>query len=275
MPPSPYSSNFYWAMRLLPKEKREAMFAFYQFCRVVDDAVDLAPSPSEAREPLNQWQQQLNLCYTATPSNPLAQQLQKIIYTYHIPREDLEVILRGVEMDLRQQRFQTFHELENYCYCVASAVGLVSARILGVSMSRGSDFAILLGKALQLTNILRDLKEDVRKGRFYLPQDELEQFDYPEEKLLRFVQDTAFMKLADFQCRRVRIFFNKADAAFSSLTFEDQKRSFPARIMEEIYKLILEQIEKKPYNIFNKRISVPKWKKVVVALGHWIEPHIK
>ncbi len=276
LPLSPlFTSNFYLAMRLLPKEKRQPMFTFYQFCQRADDAVDLAPSRAEGERELSLWKNELRLCYDGTPAEPLTKKLKEVIRKYKIPFEEINAILRGIEMDLHQPRFQTFQELEEYCYCVASAVGLVSARIFGISMSRGSDFATLLGKALQLTNILRDLKEDARKGRVYLPQNELEQFDYPEEKLLRSVQDTAFMKLADFQCSRVRLFFNKADAAFSSLTFDDQKRFFPARIMEEIYKSILEQIEKNPYNIFNKRISVPKWKKAVVALDHWIESHIK
>lgn len=263
------ASNFYLAMRLLPKKKREAMFVFYQFCRAVDDAVDLASSAEAAKQTLKEWREQAALCHSGIPSHPLALQLQQIIRQYDISEQDIDAILRGVEMDIIPKRFQTFQELENYCYCVASAVGLVSARIFGVSMGRGTDFAVLLGKALQLTNILRDLKEDAQKGRIYLPQNELEQFDYPEEKLIRSVQNTDFMKLADFQSRRARLFFNQADAAFSSLPFEDQKKFFPARIMETIYKSILQQIEKNPCDVFNKRISVPTWKKLAIALKHW------
>ncbi len=261
-------SNFYLALLLLPKKKRQAMFTFYSFCRAVDDAVDLASSPSEAKRKLDLWRYQIALCYDGCPTQTDAQQLQKVIRQYQIPRQEIEDILRGVEMDIAANHFQTFQELEEYCYCVASAVGLVSSRIFGVQEERGRDFAILLGKALQLTNILRDIKEDAQKGRVYIPQNDLEQFDYSEENLRRLVQDEPVLKLINFQCRRARLFFEKADTAFESLSKENQKKFLPARVMEAIYKAILDQIEKNPAVIFSKRVTVPLWKKMVIALKY-------
>ncbi|MBI1976622.1 MAG: presqualene diphosphate synthase HpnD [Candidatus Omnitrophica bacterium] len=267
--PNPSSvSNFYLALLLLPKKKRQAMFIFYSFCRAVDDAVDLASSPSEAKRELGRWRYQIALCYDGSPTQTDAQQLQKVIRQYKIPRQEIEDILRGIEMDIAANRFQTFQELEEYCYCVASAVGLVSSRIFGVQEEHGRDFAVLLGKALQLTNILRDIKEDNLKGRIYIPQNELEQFDYLEDKLNRCVEDESFMKLLDFQCHRARLFFKKADDAFKSLSKDDQKKFLPARIMEAVYKAILEQIEKNPDLVLKKRLTVPLWKKMAIALKY-------
>lgn len=265
-------------MRFLPKEKREAMFAFYQFCRVVDDAVDLADSPTDAENQLGKWRQELHRCYQGTPARNITQQLQKVIQQHQIPSDEITAILRGVEMDLTCRQFNAFEELEEYCYCVASAVGLVSSRILGVQKQKGYDFAVLLGKALQLTNILRDLKEDMQKGRLYLPEEDLILFNYSTDKLRNICfcwQDPGgFQELIGFELVRARLFFEKADDCFASLPIADQKRFFPAKIMEEIYKLILQEIQKNPQIILQKRVSVPKWKKLAIALKYWLRSNV-
>ncbi len=259
------SSNFYWAMRILPNEKRQAIFAFYQFCRAVDDAVDLAKSHGNAQAEMTRWKREVALCYENEPRNPIAVTLKKLIQQYQIPRQDIEDLLVGVEMDLVPQRFANFNELEQYCYRVASVVGLVSIRIFGCQHPDSQQYAIYLGKALQLINILRDLKQDVEQGRIYLPQKELARFGYSEQDLKEEVYNDAFVQLMQFQCHRARAFLEQAEVRMPK---KDCRNLFPAQIMGKIYQRILDRIEKNRYNVFDQRITVPLGEKLLIAMKY-------
>ena len=260
-----FSSNFYFALRFLPKEKRQAMFMFYRFCRVVDDVVDLAKDNGNAQAELTRWKKEVALCYEGEPSHPIAVSLKSLIQHYQIPRQDIEDLLAGVEMDLVPRRFANFNELEQYCYRVASVVGLVCLRIFGCQHSDSRQYAIYLGKALQLTNILRDLKQDADQGRVYIPQNELARFGYPENSLLQGVYNDSFVDLMQFQCQRARAFFEQAQARMPE---QDLRNLFPARIMGEIYQRILDRIDQCRYNVFDQRVSLPLGEKLLIAIKH-------
>ena len=258
------ASNFYLALRLLPKEKRQAMFTFYNFCRAVDDAVDLAKSNGDARSELAQWKRKVVLCYEEEATDPMIDPLKNLVQKYQIPREDLEELVAGVEMDLAPRRYESFNQLEQYCYRVASVVGLVSIRVFGCHDPESRQYAIYLGKALQLTNILRDLKQDADQGRIYLPQNELRRFGYSEEDLKRNVYNDAFVQLMQFQCQRARAFFEQAEVRMPE---EERKNLAPARIMGGIYQRILDRIEQRQYDIFSERIAVPMHEKTLITIN--------
>src|SRR5262249_54537993 len=175
-------SNFYYSFLFLPRRKREAIYALYAFCRTVDDAVDQGPqNPGEQRKILGEWRAELGRAYEGQPSQPIAVHLAEVVRAFPVPRQHLEAILDGVEMDVEKRRYASFEELFEYCYRVAAAVGLASIEIFGYTDPRTRDYAVNLGIALQLTNIVRDLGTDAERGRIYLPLDELRRFGYPED----------------------------------------------------------------------------------------------
>src|SRR5262245_32055183 len=189
-------SNFYYSFLFLPRRKREAMYALYAFCRTVDDAVDGdGGTPSEQRRVLTEWRTELKRVYEGRASHPIAVRLAEVVRTYPIAREHLEAILDGVEMDVDKRRYASFEELHEYCYRVAAAVGLCGIEMFGYTDPRARDYAVNLGVALQLTNIMRDLRADGERGRIYLPLDELRRFGCAEEDFLRGRYSRAYFEL--------------------------------------------------------------------------------
>jgi len=258
-------SNFYYSFLFLPRRKREAMYALYAFCRTVDDAVDQGPSnPGEQRRILAEWRGELRRAYEGHPSQPIAVHLAEVVRAFPIPRQHLEAILDGVEMDIDKRRYATFEELFEYCYRVAAAVGLASIEIFGYTDPRTRDYAVNLGVALQLTNILRDLKTDAERGRIYLPLDELRRFGYAEEDLLRGRYTPAYLGLVRYQTDRAQAYYRAARAALPRI---DRRRLAAAEIMGAIYRALLTEIEARQFRVFEERVRLSTPRKVAIALG--------
>ncbi len=203
-------SNFYYSFLFLSKEKREAMYAVYAFCRSVDDIADGQASGAEKQGLLDEWRRELDRCYQGKPGHPITVRLAQSVQRFPIPKEHFEELIAGVEMDLTQHRYATFRELYEYCYRVAGVVGLMCIEIFDYRNPKAKDYAVNLGVALQLTNILRDVRVDAERGRIYLPQDELARFDYSEEELLRGAYTPAFLDLMRFSAARARCYFQNA-----------------------------------------------------------------
>lgn len=256
-------SNFYYSFLFLPKAQRRAIYTIYAFCRLVDDAVDSHPSHSEATEELSNWRKEMDQCYHGQPSHPLSQELLPIIRQFEIPQDYFQELLNGVEMDLIKNRYATFSELSEYCYRVASVIGLICIRIFGCDTQTVREHAIHQGMAFQLTNILRDLATDASRGRIYLPLDELARFGYSEAELLGSIYNPAFVELMRFQAQRAKRYYEKAKALIPS---EARRGLVASEIMGTIYENLLEAIEKKEYRVFDQRISLSPVRKAYLAL---------
>lgn len=261
-------SNFYYSFLFLPRRKREAMYALYAFCRTVDDAVDQgAGTVSEQRRSLADWRAELGRAYEGHPTQPIAVHLAQIVRTFPIQRQHLEAILDGVEMDIDKRRYATFEELFEYCYRVAAAVGLACIEIFGYIDPRARDYALNLGVALQLTNILRDLRADAERGRIYLPLDELRRFGYREEDLLQGRYTQAYLELMRFQADRTHAYYRAARAALPRV---DRRRLLAAEIMGAIYHALLEAIEARRFRVFGERVRLSAPRKLALALGTYV-----
>jgi phytoene synthase len=265
-------SNFYYAFLFLPRRKREAMYALYAFCRTVDDAVDQGGgSPGDQRRVLAEWRAELRRAYQGRPTQPIAVRLAEVIRDFPIPREHLEAILDGVEMDIDKRRYASFEELYEYCYRVAAAVGLASIEIFGYSDLRARDYAVNLGIALQLTNIMRDLKTDAERGRIYLPLDELRRFGYAEDDLIRGRYSQAYFELMRFQADRTHAYYRAARAA---LPRADRRRLAAAEIMGVIYRALLRAIEARRFRVFERRIRLSTSRRLALAAGVYIRAQL-
>jgi len=255
--------NFYAAFRFLPKERRLTLSAFYAFCALSDDISDAGSglTVAERRRNLADWRSSLDACFHGRADGPVFAALSDAIPKFNLPREPFDDLLRGIEMDLESCRYPTFADLQVYCRCVASSVGKVSVRIFGCDGDGADRYADNLGIAFQLTNIIRDLAEDVRANRFYLPLADLERFGYAEEDLRSAVYDQRFMELMQFQYDRARSYFQSADP---SLAGGQACRLFPAEIMKAVYRRTLEEIRRRRFRIFDRRIKAPWYGKARV-----------
>lgn len=265
-------SNFYYSFLFLPHRKRAAMYALYAFCRTVDDAVDQgAGTPSDQRRILAEWRAELRRAYAGRPSHPITAQLGEAVRAFPIRHEHLEAILDGVEMDIDKRRYASFEELYEYCYRVAGAVGLACIEIFGYTDLRARDYAVNLGVALQLTNILRDLRTDAERGRIYLPLDELRRFGYPEDDLVRGRYTKAYLELMRFQADRTHAYYRAARAA---LPRADRRRLVAAEIMGVIYHALLRAIEARRFRVFERRIRLSAPRKLTLALGVYLRAQL-
>jgi phytoene synthase len=266
-------SNFYYAFLTLPRDRREALYAVYAFCRTVDDIADLGPErgadPTQLRQELRTWRDEVARCYSpgAQPSHPIAQRLAAAVRAFPIPREALEAIVDGVEMDLDGVRYERAEDLYLYCYRVAAAVGLASIEIFGYSDPRARDYAVNLGIALQLTNIMRDVGADARVGRVYLPQADLRGFGVNEDDLRHGRYTPAFTELMERQAGRAHHFYRRARAAYPHA---DARSLVAAEVMGAIYFALLGEIEARRFQVFHGRITVPARRKIAIALRCWL-----
>jgi len=263
-------SNFLYSFSLLPKEKNEAINTVYAFCRKTDDIVDDENESIEKKySRIIEWRDEFEKALISGDSKySLLNNVNLIIKKFSIPVEPFFDLIKGMEMDLKKNRYNTFTELMDYCFNVASTVGLMSIEIFGYNNPRTKDFAINLGIALQLTNILRDIKTDAQHGRIYIPLEDLRRFNYSEKDLLSFRYNDDFIKLMKHECERARFFYEEAN---KSLSKEDKGLMFAARIMEHIYFRVLKKIEKKNYNVFEKKLKVSKLKKIFITAGVYIK----
>lgn len=265
-------SNFYYAFLTLPRPRREALYAVYAFCRTVDDIADLGPGrgadPATMRAELDAWRREVARCYAVdgVPEQAIAQRLRLAVQRYPIPREALEAIIDGVAMDVDGATFERAEDLYPYCYRVASAVGLASIEIFGYTDPRARDYAVRLGLALQLTNILRDVGADARAGRVYLPQADLRELGVTAGDLKAGRYTPQFVALMERQATRAREHYARAREAFPRA---DARSLVAAEIMGRIYRALLREIEIRRFRVFGERITVPARRKVAIALGCW------
>jgi phytoene synthase len=271
-------SNFYFSFFSLPENQRHAITAVYAFCREVDDAVD-APGATNPEETLATWRHEIAQTYEGKPSLPLTQSLAVAIEAFDLSKVYFDGILDGVAMDLNITRYTTFESLSTYCYHVAGEVGLLCMEIFGYRSERLKTYAVKLGTAFQLTNILRDVQSDAAKGRIYIPQEDLKRFGVDERWLLdQAVKPLAkaglgkdgvpFQRLMAFECQRARSFYHDVSVL---PTAEERPALKAAEIMRVIYENILERIEAKNYDVFGPRIRVPTPVKLALALKAWWE----
>jgi len=265
-------SNFYYAFLALSKPRRDALYAVYAFCRTVDDVADLGDERgtdrAAQRRALDRWRDDVRLCYEpgGAPADPIAARLAQAVRDFPIPREALLAIVDGVAMDLERVRYETAEDLYPYCYRVASAVGLCCIAIFGHTDRRARQYAIDLGTALQLTNIIRDVGADARGGRIYVPQEDLRKFGVSVEDLQAGRYSEPFVQLMRHQAERARRFYRSAQASFPVV---DARSLVPAEIMGRIYFALLEEIEARRFQVFGERITVPTGRKVAIAFRCW------
>jgi phytoene synthase len=259
------SSNFYYAFRLLTPERRAALYAVYAFCRFIDDIAD----DESRREPaalLARWREELELVYRGAPTHPIGCALADAVQRFPLPQEYFLDLIRGVEMDLTQRRYATFDELYQYCYRVASTVGLLCIEIFGYQRRSARDYAVDLGIAFQLTNILRDVLEDARRGRIYLPLEDLRRFDCAEAELLSGRYSPRVGALMAFECGRARAYYLRARGALAP---EDRGSLAAAEAMRSIYERLLDRIEACNFDVFGPKVTLPRYEKVTLALAAW------
>src|SRR6185369_7994084 len=246
------ASNLALAFVLLPKAKREGMSALYAFCREVDDVADEESMPvEERRAQLALWRADIaRACAGETPQFKVNQELKPFIRQHHLPYELFDELIRGVEMDLDIKRYETYQELEQYCYRVASVVGLLSIEIFGYQNPVCRDYANHLGKALQLTNILRDVRTDAERGRIYLPLSELARFEVTEEEILQLQYSDRFKNLAASVAEEARRFYQLAQ---KTLPAEDRRSMGAAELMGSVYWRLLRKLELRAFDVFGPR----------------------
>lgn len=272
--PQQSTTNFFYSFSFLPRDEREAMHRVYAFCRYTDDIVDAEPQGysedvvMRKRERLHRWRNEVDKCYSGTSNHPILLPLSAVVQRFSIPKQYLHVLIDGCERDLIQTRYETFDDLKEYCYSVASIVGLMCIEIFGYKYDETKEYAVNLGYALQLTNILRDIRPDKERGRIYLPMEDLRKFDYAPEDLYNEVYNDNFIELMSFQTRRVREYYHKARAA---LRPDERITMFAAEIMDAIYYRLLEKIELQNYNVYRRKISVSTLHKVLIALRLWMK----
>jgi phytoene synthase len=259
-------SSFYNSFRFLPKDKRRAITALYAFCREVDDVVDENTDEEMARASLEWWRSQVADIYTGDPMHPVARALVDVVEEYGLQQEYLQAIIDGMEMDLDQFLYGNFESLKLYCYRVASVVGLLSAEIFGYSDRETLEYAHDLGIAFQLTNIIRDVGEDAKRNRIYLPMDELEQFNVSATDILIARETENFRKLMAFQIERAHHYYQQAFMHLPAIDREPQRAGI---IMAAIYQATLDEIVTSGCHVLTKRVSLSPTYKLWLALKTW------
>ena len=255
-------SSFYYSFLFLPSERRRAITALYAFCREVDDIVDECSDAAIARTKLLWWRKEIAAMFAGSPTHPVARALQPHLTTYGLESVHLNAIIDGMEMDLDQTRYLDFIDLQRYCWHVAGVVGILSARIFGHSDPATLLYAEKLGLAFQLTNIIRDVGEDARIGRIYLPVNELQQFGVTAADLLHARHSDNFVKLMQFQVSRAQAAY---DTAFALLPAKDRRAQRPGLMMAAIYRTLLNEIERDDYQVLDRRISLTPIRKLWLA----------
>lgn len=259
------SSNFYYAFMLLPAERRRALHAVYAFCRFIDDIAD-DESSGDAASLLTRWREELDRVYRGEPTRAISRALADSVRRFNIPREYFAELISGVEMDLSRKRYANFEELRLYCYRVASVVGLICIEIFGYTNPAARDYAEKLGIAFQITNILRDVKEDAARNRIYLPLDDLARFGVTEDEILRGVYSANFVRLMEFEAARAQEFYRAAEA---TLPAEDRSSLLTAEAMRRIYGALLERIVRSNYRVLDRRHSLSAPRKLYLVGRAW------
>lgn len=262
-------SSFYYSFLFLPRERREAITALYAFCREVDDTVDEVRDRGVAFARLDWWRQEISATFAGRASHPVGRALEPVVREHGLAEADFHTVIDGMAMDLSISRYPDFASLAQYCHRVAGVVGEMAARIFGASDSRTLEYARDLGLAFQLTNIIRDVGEDVRRGRIYLPQDELARFAVTEADLFSGRVSPAFRALMGFQATRAR---NLYRAALAKLPPADCRAQRPGLVMAAIYRTLLDEIEADGFRVLDRRIALTPLRKLWIAWRTWRNP---
>jgi len=260
-------SSFYYAFLFLPEPRRRAIIALYAFCREVDDAVDEASEAALAATQLAWWRVEISALFAGQPNHPVTRALQPHLATYGIEHAALDAIIDGMEMDLTQNRYLDYPGLKRYCHLVAGVVGTLAARIFGATHPATLEYADRLGLAFQLTNIIRDVGEDARKGRIYLPMDDLREFKVTASDILNARYSPEFETLMRFQAARARSAY---DEALALLPNADRRAQRPGLIMAAIYRTLLDEIEHSQFQVLHQRIALTPLRKLWIAWKTWI-----
>ncbi|MFZ4623710.1 MAG: presqualene diphosphate synthase HpnD [Rhodoferax sp.] len=264
-------SSFYYAFLFLPPAKRAAITAFYAFCREIDDVVDEATDTGVAAAKLAWWQAEVAQSFAGKPSHPVMQALMPVVRDFGIRQHHLQAVIDGCQMDLNQTRYLDYPGLARYCHLVAGVVGEVAAKIFGQTQEQTTAYAHTLGQALQLTNIIRDVGEDARRGRIYLPMNEMKQFGVSAQDILNRQYSDRFTALMRFQAQRAHQLYQQALALLNASDRQSQK---PGLMMASIYRALLAEIEQDQFQVLHQRISLTPLRKFwlawkVQALGRW------
>ena len=258
-----HSKTFYLSSLFLAPEKRRAVWAVYAFCRTADDIVDADTPAADRLAAINGWERALLAAYDGRPDNRIMVALRDAVEAFDIPLEPALGLLRGARLDVSVRRYASYDQLREYCYLVASTVGLLTAPILGYSTPAALEYGIALGRAMQMTNILRDVGEDARMGRIYLPLEDLQRFGYTESSIFEEVVDEGFVALMKFQIERVRTMYTEAEPGIALLAAESR---YTVRLALTLYRQILASIEANRYDVFTKRAYVPFRSKMLSAM---------
>ncbi|MBL8396247.1 MAG: presqualene diphosphate synthase HpnD [Candidatus Accumulibacter sp.] len=260
-------SSFYYSFLFLPPNQRQAITALYAFCREVDDVVDECQDAQIAATKLAWWRQELARTFRGTPQHPVTQALQAASTEFNLPEEQLQEIIDGMEMDLQQSRYLDFKGLSLYCYRVAGVVGLLAAEIFGYQDRKTQKYAHDLGIAFQLTNIIRDVGEDARRGRIYLPINELQRFEVTAADVLNARHSENFQRLMDFQIERAESYYTQAIAQLPAV---DRRTQRPGLVMAAIYRTLLDEIRRDGCLVLSQRTSLPPLRKLWIAWRTWV-----
>jgi 15-cis-phytoene synthase len=261
-------SSFFYSFSFLRKRERDAIKTVYRFCRTTDDIVDNSGDVTSNIERLTKWRWELDRAIKGTSEYASLNQLMEIAHRFNIPVRHFHELIRGVEMDLVKKRYETFDELREYCLLVASSVGLMCLEIFRPRNNKTREYAVNLGIALQLTNIIRDVAIDASFGRIYLPIEDLRKFGYTESDLFEHRYTPEFRSLMEYETVRAEEYFEKAQ---ESLPREDYRAMFSAKIMERIYFHTLLRIKDADYNVFEKSVSLPRFLQFLIAVKYWFK----
>ena len=262
------AKNFHYAFITLPPRKRRAIYAAYAFCRICDDAADEENPPEAKLQTLQDVRSDLSRAYAGHSGSPVYLALVDAASTYDIPEQYFQHVISGVEMDLTKTRYQDFDELYAYCYNVACVVGLVCLQVFGYSSEKAKEYAVDLGLAMQLTNILRDVKEDLDLGRVYIPQDEMDRFGYSVADLEAGNTNGSFINLMAFEAERARHHFREGFKLMPLLS--PRSRGCPA-VLGQVYRHILDKIEARRFDIFGDKVKLSTREKCLVTAHTWIK----
>lgn len=265
------STNFYYAFLTLPLEKRRAIYATYAFCRLCDDIVDDQERAGDPAKQLDAVRKQLEKAYDGTETGTIWTALADSQHRFGIEKSHYSAVIDGCEMDLTQSRYETFDDLVDYCKKVASAVGLVCIEVCGYEDQLAVQHAIDLGLAMQLTNMIRDVQEDAKKGRIYLPMEDLRRFEYSEEELMAGTVNSNFRRLIKFEVQRAREYFDRGNLLFPLL--DRRSRACP-QAMAEVYMRLLDKIEDANYDVMSNRVGLSKRAKVSLAVKLWLRSRL-
>jgi 15-cis-phytoene synthase len=260
-------SSFYYSFLFLPAERRRAITALYAFCREVDDVVDECADPTLARIKLAWWRTEIGAAFSGQPQHPVTRALAPVVRRFALSEAHFNEIIDGMEMDLARNRYASFEVLQEYCYKVAGVVGLMAAAIFGYANQATLRYAKDLGTAFQLTNIIRDVGEDARRGRIYLPGEELDRFGVSESEILSLRENHGFGALMAFQIQRARDYYARALAA---LPKSDRRNQRPGLVMAAIYRTLLDEIEAEGSRVLSSRIRLTPLRKLWIAWKTWL-----